>query len=523
MLSERCAELSLLAWTTDAQGSILTTPKGKGLLGILLGAGYLTRAISTHVRAWEGVREPACENLFPGAWLVGVHALTPARAPGYVVALGLGEEALQAEQLHAWCQSAQADTASARRALSPLAVHDTGSMARLTRVLRWTMTDLDLLAESAGTIESFTGYLGDAYETIDLLYRIGNSIGQLPRPEQFVRSCIYQLHETLRFEWTALASHRSAREIPGVSGKCFVHGVEDHSAHDVEQKIERIVQTLGEHIERVIIEHPSRDGLDSQVVVQPIVFGGRIVAHLLAGDKRGDDPQVSSYDTGLIEATSRYLGAFLENASLYAEQQAMFLGTLRALTSAIDAKDPYTHGHSERVAHLSARLAEQAGLSEEECERIHIAGLVHDVGKIGVPEAVLCKPGRLTEEEFAAIKRHPEIGHRILRDIPLMSDVLPGVLHHHERWDGLGYPHGLAGEDIPVIARIIGLADTFDAMSSTRSYRPALDHAKVFEEIRRCAGTQFDAALVSAFLPIDLEEYDRMLAASLAKAMTLAA
>jgi HD-GYP domain-containing protein (c-di-GMP phosphodiesterase class II) len=164
------------------------------------------------------------------------------------------------------------------------------------------------------------------------------------------------------------------------------------------------------------------------------------------------------------------------------------------------------------VAHLSCRLAAALGLDEHSAERVRIAGLVHDVGKIGVPEAVLCKTGRLTDEEFALIKTHPEIGHRILKDIPHFDDVLPGVLRHHERWDGKGYPGGLAGEAIPLVARILALADTFDAMSSTRSYRPALPREKVLEDFRRCAGTQFDPALVERFLTLDFVEFDRMVA-----------
>jgi len=134
------------------------------------------------------------------------------------------------------------------------------------------------------------------------------------------------------------------------------------------------------------------------------------------------------------------------------------------------------------------------------------------VGKIGVPEAVLCKPGRLTDQEFALIKLHPEIGHRILRDIPQLQDILPGVLHHHERWDGKGYPHGLKGEDIPLSARLLGLADTFDAMSSTRAYRSALPRDVVLAEVQRSAGSQFDPELAKLMLGLDLTEYDRMVA-----------
>src|SRR5262249_50759563 len=157
-------------------------------------------------------------------------------------------------------------------------------------------------------------------------------------------------------------------------------------------------------------------------------------------------------------------------------------------TASIDAKDRYTRGHSERVGLMASKMAEVLGLDKKLVEQYRIAGLVHDVGKIGVPEAVLTKPGRLTDEEFEQIKLHPRIGHNILKDIPSLEPVLPGVLWHHERWDGRGYPDKIAGEQIPLIARVLALADTFDAMSSNRSYRPALPRPRVLEEIRKCGG-----------------------------------
>jgi HD-GYP domain-containing protein (c-di-GMP phosphodiesterase class II) len=233
---------------------------------------------------------------------------------------------------------------------------------------------------------------------------------------------------------------------------------------------------------------------------------------MICGGKRGDDPQISSYDMQLLEAAAAFSGAFLENAGLYQDQQHMFLGSLKALTAAIDAKDRYTCGHSERVAHMARELAVESGLSPAEADRVHIAGLLHDVGKIGVPEAVLCKPGKLTDAEFDQIRLHPEIGHRILRDIPMLGDILPGVLSHHERWDGRGYPHRLAGENIPHIARLLALADTFDAMSSTRSYRPAMPRPQVLAEIQKEAGKQFDPQLTACFARLDLASYDAMVA-----------
>ncbi|QYU66994.1 HD-GYP domain-containing protein [Leptolyngbya sp. 15MV] len=214
----------------------------------------------------------------------------------------------------------------------------------------------------------------------------------------------------------------------------------------------------------------------------------------------------------LMEAAAGFTAAFLENARLYRDQEAMFLGSLRALTAAIDAKDRYTCGHSERVAYLARELALASGMTDAQAQRVHLSGLLHDVGKIGVPEAVLCKSGRLTEQEFDLVKKHPRIGHDILKGIPMLEDILPGVLHHHERFDGKGYPVGLVGTSIPVVARMLALADTFDAMSSTRSYRGALPRDKVLDEIRSKAGEQFDPELTRVFLSLDLAAYDEMVA-----------
>jgi HD-GYP domain-containing protein (c-di-GMP phosphodiesterase class II) len=250
--------------------------------------------------------------------------------------------------------------------------------------------------------------------------------------------------------------------------------------------------------------------LGKTVLVQPVSSDTNVIGLLIAGDKRGPDTAASSVDMKLLAATATHMAIFLENAALYEDLNAMFLGTLEALTASIDAKDRYTCGHSRRVALLTAQLGQAIGLDEHTVGRVHIAGLVHDVGKIGVPEAVLLKPGKLSPKEFAWIRKHPEIGYRILKDIPQLTDILPGVLHHHERWDGGGYPQGLAGEGIPLVARLIALADSFDAMSSTRTYRSALSREQVLDEIDRCVGTQFDPVLAKAFVDLDFSHFDQL-------------
>ena len=190
------------------------------------------------------------------------------------------------------------------------------------------------------------------------------------------------------------------------------------------------------------------------------------------------------------------------------QEHDMFEQTAEALASAIDAKDPYTHGHSSRVAIYSGQIAREAGKSDEECERVYFAALLHDVGKIGVPGSIINKNGKLTDEEFAQIKQHPVLGNQILSRIQRSPYLSIGAHYHHERYDGRGYPDGLKGEDIPEIARIIGVADAYDAMTSKRSYRDPIPQDKVREELVKGMGTQFDpefAKIMLHLIDLDIE------------------
>ncbi|HTO08239.1 MAG TPA: HD domain-containing phosphohydrolase [Myxococcota bacterium] len=193
--------------------------------------------------------------------------------------------------------------------------------------------------------------------------------------------------------------------------------------------------------------------------------------------------------TGELEAKNR-------------ELRTAYLSTVRALSEAVDAKDPYTRGHSERVGVYASRIARELDCKREFIERIYLAGLLHDIGKIGIPDAIIGKPERLTAAEYELMKRHPEIGARILEPVAFLADIVPCVRHHHEWYDGspLGYPERLAATEIPYPSRIILVADTVEAMTSDRPYRKALPFARVIDEIQRFRGTQFDPAAADAFL-----------------------
>lgn len=201
-----------------------------------------------------------------------------------------------------------------------------------------------------------------------------------------------------------------------------------------------------------------------------------------------------------LEVSQKQLLIYAEELNgAYRELQSTYFSTLQALAAAIDARDPYTYGHSQRVALYAVEIGRVMGLSSDQLELVRRAGLLHDIGKIGVPDAALRKPGKLNDIEWEQIKRHPDTGYQMVSGLKFLIEAAPLIRCHHERWDGRGYPQGLVGEDIPLGARILTVADSFDAMTSTRPYRPALSPAQAREETERCRHTQFDIHVVDAF------------------------
>ena len=196
-----------------------------------------------------------------------------------------------------------------------------------------------------------------------------------------------------------------------------------------------------------------------------------------------------------------------ELSDTYEKLEKAYLDSIQTLRYTVEAKDPYTRGHSDRVSEYSVLIGKKLGLSEEDLKTLQVGGLFHDIGKIGIPDSILLKEAKLTDDEYSEIKNHPSIGAHILCNAEVFQDIIPIVKHHHEKFDGTGYPSRLKGNDIPYLARIAAVADTFDAMTSKRTYRNALPLDVVKAEIERCSGTQFDPEIAKIFLDILDNDY----------------
>jgi putative nucleotidyltransferase with HDIG domain len=234
------------------------------------------------------------------------------------------------------------------------------------------------------------------------------------------------------------------------------------------------------------------------IVCVPLETKGKLIGVLQAINKKegGFDEE----DREVLSALANQVAIAVENANLYQELKEAFYGTAHALAETIEKRDPYTGGHTQRVMEYSLIIGKMMGLPAEETERLKLAAILHDIGKIGVRDNILLKNGKLDTDEVQSMNRHAEYGAEILRHVKQLNHVIPGVRAHHERYDGRGYPDGLKGRKIPLIARIIAVADTFDAMTTDRPYRKALSVSEAIGELKKNSGVQFDGEIVETFV-----------------------
>jgi putative nucleotidyltransferase with HDIG domain len=238
----------------------------------------------------------------------------------------------------------------------------------------------------------------------------------------------------------------------------------------------------------------------------PLKIQNRIIGIINVNEKI-DDRQFAPEDLRVLSALADQTAIVLENLTLYKDLQQVYLGVIKTLSLVVDAKDHYTFGHSERVTKYVVAMAEEMKFSPELRKLAEAAAIIHDIGKIGIKEEILLKTGRLTDSEFDEIKKHPVIGRDMVRPMEFLSELAPLIYYHHQHFDGGGYPDKIGGEKIPLVARMITIADSFDAMVSDRPYRNGLPVETAIKEMKRCSGTQFDPDLVTVFLKILRKNY----------------
>lgn len=250
--------------------------------------------------------------------------------------------------------------------------------------------------------------------------------------------------------------------------------------------------------------------LSIPLVIAPPGGVGHVTLGVLNVNKMDGKRPFAQSDLDMLTVLCSQVSVALRSMQLYGNLQGAYVGIIKALASAVDTKDSYTAGHSERVAEFAKEIAIALALDPSFIDAIHHAGLLHDIGKIGVADAILKKPGRLTEDEFREMRNHADMSYRILEPVEFPHDIKPMVRHHHEWFNGAGYPDGLAGETIPLGARILSVADAYEAMTSDRPYRKALPNERAVTELMNYAGTQFDPGIVEAFLSSPAAEVDTL-------------
>ncbi len=359
-----------------------------------------------------------------------------------------------------------------------------------------TVSSNDLIEKHQIEIEKLACELEQTYEEISLLHNLNQHMLLSRSPRELGELCLDRLMDVIPAEgvaiWMESDSDDSSLQTRGdfpLDEEQFARLIARFDDHDwarpfVKNKIAGSL--LGADfpgLNNVII---------STIAVGKSRYGWICCCNSTAGE-------FGSVQVRLLSSVASVLSAHSCNVDLYNQHQQLVISFVSSLVRSLDAKDPYTRGHSERVALIARRLGEEMNLPADDLKDIYLSGLVHDIGKIGVDDAILRKPGRLTEEEMSHIQRHPEIGFNILSGLKNLKSILPGVRFHHESYNGKGYPVGLKGESIPLMARIIAVADSFDAMGSDRPYRQGMPISKVSEILERGAGDQWDPQVISAF------------------------
>lgn len=404
-----------------------------------------------------------------------------------------------------------------RRSLDPLEKLQEGTRRIASRDFQTkvTVTSRDEFAELAASFNAMAGQLGKQFNAMTIMNEIDRSILSALDTKKIVYTVLTRMSELFPCDCVALALLKGEKT---GGGDMYVKDDNPRSEYRLEPISLKAVEMRRLHVNRehflIDTSKESYGFLDSLselgislFLVLPIFLGEMLSAMIALGYR----VPMTLTDEDRLQARqlADQVAVALSNAQLIEDLEELNWGTLYALARTIDAKSPWTGGHSERVTKLALKIGRVMGLSEKELEDLHRAGLLHDIGKLGIPPDILDKPGRLTREEYQLMRKHPRMGARILEPIGAYASMTPIVLQHHENYDGTGYPLRLSGEDIVLGARIYAVADQFDALTSDRPYRDGMNPDKVIEYIKKKAGSRFDPQVVRAFLQVMRQEKKR--------------
>ena len=388
------------------------------------------------------------------------------------------------------------------------------------------------LQRTAGAITSLLAHLVDretavgdlaeemiaCYEELNMLYSLLPSIATRVHASNIAEALVDETTRTLHCRRVSLLVLDDARKNLNVLAS---HGLPDHvrnisipvsgtiSGRTIDDEDCLLVNDLSERPDLSEMSRGSYTSNAFAVIRVPLQAQGEAVGVLTATD-RVDSGEFTARDRKLLEGLAAMGASALLNCRFHSTINRQMVSTIQALASAIDAKDQYTHAHSARVAQLVVATARELGITDAETVReVELAGLLHDIGKIGIPDAILRKAGRLTAPEFATVQKHTETGASIVEHVEGLERVAQAIRHHHERFDGLGYPSGLARDAVPITSRMIAIADVYDVLTCDRPYRKAVGAEKALQELNRFKGTQFDPAIVEAFRRVIGKELDQ--------------
>ena len=374
-----------------------------------------------------------------------------------------------------------------------------GQLLPLVRLLRLHLQGLlDLQQE----MENLSREIVRNYEELNLHYELSAKLGADPTPGPVYRNVAEQIRQLVSCDHIAILVKDAAGGLTAVyAARKNGEPIPSFTLPPGEGISGEVVQTGAAKIVCDVSQHPRFIAPPYHVtslLSVPMITSGKVLGVINLSDKEGG-VEFSTNELKLLETIARQAAIALENARLFAEVRELFLSTVKSLASAIDAKDPYTHGHSLRVAYYSAIIADQLHLPPDQREEVYLAAVLHDVGKIAVPESILLKPAALDETEWEEMKQHPLRSAEILSKVKQFETIAHAVRHEHERYDGKGYPDGLKAEQIPLASRIIAIADAYDAMTTSRSYRQGMPPQQAMSLLVKASGSQFDPKVFEQF------------------------